>query len=92
MLCVPVQFLSTILTTVEMVSHKGMNGQDVPSECHHASICDSKRGGRGLASEEKVIFVLELLGPILPDHFHRFHKRTISGVETETTGEFPLVH
>ena len=65
MLRVPVQFLSTILTTVEMVTHKGMNNQDVPSECHHASICDSKRGGGGLASEEKVIFVLKLLGPIL---------------------------
>ena len=33
---------------------------DVPSECHHASICDIKRGGRGLASEEKVIFVLKI--------------------------------
>ena len=35
----------------------------------------SKRGGGGLASEEKVIFVFELLGPILPVHFHSFHKR-----------------
>ena len=50
------------------------NNQDVPSEYHHASICDSKRGGRELASEERVIFVLELLGPILPVHFHRFHR------------------
>ena len=75
MLRVPVQFLSTILTTVEMVSHKGMNNQDVPSECHHASIRDSKRGGGGLASEEKVIFVLKLLGPILPVLSHRFHRK-----------------
>ena len=30
-----------------MVSHKGMkNNQDVPSECHHASICESKRVGQ----------------------------------------------
>ena len=29
----------------------------------------------GLASEEKVIFVLKLLGPVLPVHFHRFHKK-----------------
>ena len=30
-----------------MVSHKGMkNNQDVPSGCHHASICDSKRVGQ----------------------------------------------
>ena len=86
-------FLSTVLTAVEMVSYKETNNsQDVSSECHQSSKCDRKRGGGGLASEEKVIFVLELLGPILPDHFHRFHKRTISGVETETTGEFPLVH
>ena len=75
---VPMYILSTLLTSVEVVSHKDMNNnQDVPSECHHASICDSKRGGRGLASEEKVIFVLKLLGPILPVPFHRFHKRNI---------------
>ena len=61
---------------VEMVGHKGINNnQDVPSECHHTSICDSKRGGGQSASEEKVIFVLKLLGPILPVHFHRFHKK-----------------
>ena len=54
---------------VEVVSHKGMNNnQDVPSECHHISICDSKRGGDGPASEKKMIFVLELLRPILPVH------------------------
>ena len=71
-------FLSTVLTEVEAESHRGMNNnQDVPSECLHARICDSKRGGGGLASKEKVIFVLELLGPILPVHFHRFHKRSI---------------
>ena len=30
-----------------MVSHKGINNnQDVPSECHHASICDGKRVGQ----------------------------------------------
>ena len=38
-------------------------------------ICDSKRGGEGPASKEKVIFVLELLEPILPVHFHRFRRR-----------------
>ena len=32
------------------------NNQAVPSECHHASIHDSKRGGGGSTSEEKVIF------------------------------------
>ena len=53
------------------------NNQDVPSECHHASKCDSKRGGGGLASEENVSFVLKLLGPILPVHLHRFQKRNI---------------
>ena len=47
-------FLSTVLTAVEMVSHQGMdNNQDVPSECRHASICDSKRSGGGSVSEEK---------------------------------------
>ena len=30
---------------------------------------------KGSASKEKVIFVLKLLGPILPAYFHRFHKR-----------------
>ena len=45
-----------------------------------------------MAREEKVIFVLELLGPILPVHYHRLHKRNISGVETEATGELYLVH
>ena len=62
-------FLSTVLTAVEAVSHKGMNkNQDVPSECHHASIFDSKRGGGVFVGEEKVTFVLKLLGPILPVH------------------------
>ena len=52
-------FLSTVLTIVEMVSHKEMNNnQDVPTECHHVSICDSKRSYGGLASEEKVILSL----------------------------------
>ena len=65
-------FLNTVLTAVEAVSHKGVNNHhDVLSEC------DTKRGGGGLASKEKVIFVPELLGPILPVHFHRFHKRNI---------------
>ena len=69
-------FLSTVLTTVGMVSHKGVNNnQDVPTECHHASICDSKRSCGGLAGEEKAIFVIRLLGPILPVHFHRFHRK-----------------
>ena len=35
----------------------------------------SKRGGGGLASEEKVIFVLRLLGPILPVHFHGLYRK-----------------
>ena len=69
-------FLSIILTTVEVVSHKGMNNnQDVPSECHYTSTCDSKRSCGGLGSEEKVIFVLKLLGPIFPVHFHRLHRK-----------------
>ena len=88
----PFTFPSTVLTAVEAVSHKGMNSnQGIPSECHHATICDSKRGGGGLASEEKVIFVLKLLGPILPVHFHRFHKRSIWGLEIEAIGELYLV-
>lgn len=71
-------FLSTVLTTVEMVNHNGINdNQDVPSECHHASISDSKRDGEGLASEENSDFVLKLLGPVLPVHSHRFHRKTI---------------
>ena len=62
----PFTFLNTILTAVEAVSHEGMNNdQDVPSERHHASIRDSKRGDGGSASEENVNFVLKLLGPIL---------------------------
>ena len=69
---------SSCLAAVETVSHKGTNSnQDVPSECHHAGICDSKRDSGGLASKEKVIFILKLLGPILPVHSHRFHKRNI---------------
>ena len=72
----PFTFLNTILTAVEAVSHEGMNNdQDVPSERHHASIRDSKRGDGGSASEENVNFVLKLLGPILPVHFHRFHRK-----------------
>ena len=82
-------FLSTVLTAVEMVSHKGINSnEDVPSECHQASNVIAK----GLASEEKVIFVLELLGSILPAHFYRFHKRNISTVETKAIREPLLVH
>ena len=49
-----------------------------------------KVGGEGPASEEIVIFV-ELLGPILPVHFHRLHRKNIYGVETKATGEPPLV-
>ena len=85
-------FLSTVLTAVDMVSHKGMNNhQGVPPECHHSSICDSKRDRGRLPSEEKVSFVLELLGPILQVHFHRFHKKNIWGVEAKATGELSLV-
>ena len=48
-------FLSTVLTAVDMTSHKGMhNNQGVPSECHHTSICDSKTDCGRLPSEEKV--------------------------------------
>ena len=67
------------------------NNRDVPSECHHTSICDSKRGGGQSASEEKVIFVLKLPGPTLPVHFHRFPKKYTYGDETEATGELSLV-
>ena len=49
--------------------------QDVSSEYHHTSICESKRGCGGLACKEKVISVLKLLGPTLP--VHRFLKKTI---------------
>ena len=75
---VPFTFLNTTLTAVEAVSHEGTNNdQDVPSERHHASVRDRKRGGGGSASEENVNFVLKLLGPILQVHFHRFHKKNI---------------
>ena len=40
-----------------------------------------------MASEEKVIFVLQLLGPTLPVHFHRFHKRNISRELRQRTSE-----
>ena len=65
--------------------------QDVSSKCHRTTICDSKRVGGGLVSKKKVIFVLELQGPMLPVHFHRSHKRNIQGVKTEATGELYLV-
>ena len=89
----PCAFLSAVLTTVEMVSHKGMKKkpQDVPSECHHASIYDSRRGSGGLASEEKVIFVLKLLGPILQFISTDSAKR-ISKELKQATGEPPLIH
>ena len=71
-------FLRIVLTGVKAMSHKeANNNQDVPPELHHASVCDSKRRGGGSASEEKVIFVPELLGPILIVYFYRFHKRNI---------------
>ena len=54
--------LCTGLTAGGAVSHEGMsNNRDVLSECHHASIRESKRGGGRLASKEKVIFVPELM-------------------------------
>ena len=59
------------------LSRDKQKNQAVPSECHHTSIHDSKRGCGGLASEEKVVFVLKLLEPVLPVHSHRFHKRNI---------------
>ena len=40
-------------------------------------ISDSKRDGEGLASEEKVIFVLKLLESVLPVHSYRFHRKNI---------------
>ena len=51
--------------------------QDIPSKCHHSSVCDSKRGGERLGSEEKVIFVFKLLESIFPVHPHRFHRKNI---------------
>ena len=62
------------------------NNKDGPSGHHQASICDTKRDGGGSASEEKVILILKLLGPILPVHIHRFHKRNVKRVETEAIG------
>ena len=45
------------------------------------SISDSKRDGEGLASEEKVIFVLKLLGPvfqfILTDSTERIYEELV---------------
>ena len=53
-LCVQVHIPERILTAVEVVSHKGVNNsQDVPSECHHISTCDSKRGGDGQPARKK---------------------------------------
>jgi len=51
----------------------------VSSECCHTSICDSKRGSEGLAGEKKMIFVLKLLGPILPVHSQWFHQKEYLG-------------
>ena len=50
------------------------------------------RGCGGVASKERVIVVLELLGPALPVHFHRVHKNSIQGVETIVMREPPLAH
>ena len=75
------RFLSTVPTAIEMVSHQGMNNhQNVPSVNTLVYV---------IAKE--VTFVLKLLGPILPVHFHRFHKKNIEGDETEATGELSLV-
>ena len=51
-------------------------GQQRPAmgtETLAAAILGGINPSGGLAREEKVIFVLELLGPILAVHFHRFH-------------------
>ena len=76
-----------------MVNHKGMNNnQDVPSECHHASKCDSKTVCGGLASEEKVIFCPQTISANPPSSFpqvpqkeylrswDRSHWRTLFGL------------
>ena len=83
-------FPSTVLTTTEVLSYKEVNKtpQDISSECCHTSICDSKRGSGGSASEEKVISVLKLLGPNLPVHSHKFHKKNIQGVEHKPLESF----
>ena len=72
-------------------SQRTNNHQDVPSECHHASIYDSRRGSGRLASEEKVIFVLKPLGPILQFISADSTKR-ISKELKQATGEPPLIH
>ena len=70
----PCTSLSTVLTAVEAVSHKRVNNdQDVPSACHHTSICDTKRGVDGWPAR-KAIFALKLLGAIVQVHFHSFTK------------------
>ena len=46
-LFVPVCTPESVLTTVEAVSHKGMNNnQDISSECCHITICESERVGQ----------------------------------------------
>ena len=69
-------------------------GQQRPAmgtETLAAAILGGINPSGGLAREEKVIFVLVLVGPILSVHFHRFHRKNIQGVETKVTGEPPLV-
>ena len=89
----PCTFLSAVLTAVEMVSHKRMKK---PPKMSLLSVTMPAyviaRGCGGVASKERVIVVLELLGPALPVHFHRVHKNSIQGVETIVMREPPLAH
>ena len=61
--------LSIFLTTIRPVNHKEVE-KKTPSKHYHTSISDRKRDSEGPANEEKVIFVLKLLGPVLPVHSH----------------------
>ena len=79
-------FPGIFLTAVEVVSHEGMNNRNnnekprcLNTECCHTSVCDSKRGGGGLASEEKVIFVLVFV--CLGLAISHTHRRTIELVK-----------
>ena len=68
-------FPRTVLAAVEALSYKAMN--KTPKKSLLSVTTPGYVIAKGLASKEKVIFVLKLLGPILPVHFHRFHKRNI---------------
>ena len=61
-------FLSLSDCPLHMIPEDEHKIKGVHSECHYTSMCDNRRGGQGLASEDKVIFVLELLSQSFQSH------------------------